>query len=138
MVFQDLNFEGALRFYFEDGNEKITKAIRLTNKSLVSEILPTLIEKFKPDLEQSSLLRKAKLYEVHDEDDREGKKRFIYNIHLVSSENVISSNENKIVTLDDDFYSSMGFSSNVVINSIYFIMTKNQYSKNMNFIVILN
>lgn len=73
MIFQDLNFEGALRFYFEDGNEKITKAIRLTNKSLVSEILPTLIEKFKPDLDQSTLLRKAKLYEVHDEDDREGK-----------------------------------------------------------------
>ena len=70
-----MNFEGALRFYFEDGNEKLTKAVRLTNSTLVSELLPTLIEKFKPDLDQSTLVRKAKLYEVHDEftdKDREG------------------------------------------------------------------
>ncbi|KAK3710657.1 hypothetical protein QZH41_011014, partial [Actinostola sp. cb2023] len=67
VVKEDLNFEGALRIYFEDGSEKLTKAVRLTNNTLVSELLPTLIEKFKPDLDQSTLVRKAKLYEVYDE-----------------------------------------------------------------------
>lgn len=65
--FQDLGFEGALRFYFEDGKEELTKALRLTNKTLVSELLPTLIEKFKPDLLNSAIEKKAKLYEVYEE-----------------------------------------------------------------------
>lgn len=65
--FQDLGFEGALRFYFEDGKEELTKALRLTNKTLVSELLPTLIEKFKPDLVNSTVEKKAKLYEVYEE-----------------------------------------------------------------------
>lgn len=65
--FQDLGFEGALRFYFEDGKEELTKALRLTNKTLVSELLPTLIEKFKPDLANSVVEKKAKLYEVYEE-----------------------------------------------------------------------
>ena len=65
--FQDLGFEGALRFYFEDGKEELTKALRLTNKTLVSELLPTLIEKFKPDLVNSAVEKKAKLYEVYEE-----------------------------------------------------------------------
>ena len=65
--FQDLSFEGALRFYFEDGKEELTKALRLTNRTLVSELLPTLIEKFKPDLVNSTVEKKAKLYEVYEE-----------------------------------------------------------------------
>ena len=64
---QDLGFEGALRFYFEDGKEELTKALRLTNKTLVSDLLPTLIEKFKPDLVNSTVEKKAKLYEVYEE-----------------------------------------------------------------------
>lgn len=66
---EDLSFEGALRFYFEDGKEELTKALRLTNKTLVSELLPTLIEKFKPDLVNSTVEKKAKLYEVYEEDE---------------------------------------------------------------------
>lgn len=66
---EDLGFEGALRFYFEDGKEELTKALRLTNKTLVSELLPTLIEKFKPDLANSVVEKKAKLYEVYEEDE---------------------------------------------------------------------
>ena len=66
-IFQGLNFEGALKFYFEDGREKLTKAVRLTNTTSVADLLPTLIEKFKPDLANSPLERKAKLYEVHEE-----------------------------------------------------------------------
>lgn len=66
---EDLSFEGALRFYFEDGREKLTKALRVTNKTLVSELLPTLIEKFKPDLLNSAVEKKAKLYEVYQEDE---------------------------------------------------------------------
>ncbi|XP_078347345.1 ras-associating and dilute domain-containing protein-like isoform X2 [Oculina patagonica] len=66
---EDLGFEGALRFYFEDGKEELTKALRLTNKTLVSELLPTLIEKFKPDLLNSAIEKKAKLYEVYEEDE---------------------------------------------------------------------
>lgn len=62
-----MSFEGALRFYFEDGKEELTKALRLTNKTLVSELLPTLIEKFKPDLVNSTVEKKAKLYEVYEE-----------------------------------------------------------------------
>lgn len=68
-----------MRFYFEDGNEKLTKAVRLNNRTLVSELLPTLIAKFKPDFDQSTLVRKAKLYEIHDEftdKEREGKRGF--------------------------------------------------------------
>jgi len=34
---------------------------------LVSELLPTLAEKFKPDLLNSSVEKKAKLYEVYEE-----------------------------------------------------------------------
>ncbi|KAK2557180.1 Afadin [Acropora cervicornis] len=64
---EDLSFEGALRFYFEDGREELTKALRISNKTLVSELLPTLAEKFKPDLLNSSVEKKAKLYEVYEE-----------------------------------------------------------------------
>ncbi|XP_074638048.1 ras-associating and dilute domain-containing protein-like [Acropora palmata] len=66
---EDLSFEGALRFYFEDGREELTKALRISNKTLVSELLPTLAEKFKPDLLNSSVEKKAKLYEVYEEDE---------------------------------------------------------------------
>jgi len=45
----------------------LTKALRLTNRTLVSELLPTLIEKFKPDLVNSAVEKKAKLYEVYEE-----------------------------------------------------------------------
>ena len=64
---QDLSFEGALRFYFEDGREELTKALRISNKTLVSGLLPTLAEKFKPDLLNSSVAKKDKLYEVYEE-----------------------------------------------------------------------
>ena len=43
------------------------KTVRLTNKTLVSELLPSLIEKFKPDLVNSSVEKKAKLYVRHEE-----------------------------------------------------------------------
>lgn len=73
---QGLNFEGALKFYFEDGKEELTKAVRLTNTTSVADLLPTLIEKFKPDLANSSLERKAKLYEVHEEGNKRKQAHF--------------------------------------------------------------
>ncbi|XP_013404586.1 ras-associating and dilute domain-containing protein isoform X2 [Lingula anatina] len=39
-------FEGVLRFYYARGQENLTKAVKLTNKTTVDSLLPELIEKF--------------------------------------------------------------------------------------------
>ena len=60
---QDLDYEGALRFYFDDGKSELTKAVRVTNRTTTEDLIPTLVEKFSlPKEEQYSL------YEVHEQE----------------------------------------------------------------------
>ena len=66
---QDLDYEGALRFYFDDGKSELTKAVRVTNRTTTEELIPKLVEKFSlPKGEQYAL------YEIHEQ---EGKDSFI-------------------------------------------------------------
>ena len=44
--FQELDYEGAVRFYFEAGRQELTKAVRISNKTKVEDLLPILVEKF--------------------------------------------------------------------------------------------
>lgn len=46
MFAQDLDYEGALRFYFEDGKNELTKAVRLTNRTSTEQLIPQLVDKF--------------------------------------------------------------------------------------------
>ncbi|XP_066291857.1 ras-interacting protein 1-like isoform X2 [Branchiostoma lanceolatum] len=39
-------YEGALRFYYEDGEREVTKAVRVRNTTTVEDLVPTLEEKF--------------------------------------------------------------------------------------------
>ncbi|XP_078609919.1 ras-associating and dilute domain-containing protein-like [Branchiostoma floridae x Branchiostoma japonicum] len=39
-------YEGALRFYYEDGEREVTKAVRVRNSTTVEDLVPTLEEKF--------------------------------------------------------------------------------------------
>lgn len=59
---QELDYEGALRFYFESGKQELTKAVQVTNTTNVKELLPILTEKFnlRKDLSQ------CVLYVVHE------------------------------------------------------------------------
>ena len=65
-LLQNLNYEGALRFYFLDGGKELTKAVRLNNKTTVKELLPSLVEKFRPGLE-NELVGFSKLYAVQEQ-----------------------------------------------------------------------
>ena len=51
-----------MRFYFEAGEEKLTKAVLITNKTNVKELLPILIEKFN----LSKDIRQCVLFVVHE------------------------------------------------------------------------
>ncbi|XP_065659576.1 ras-associating and dilute domain-containing protein isoform X3 [Hydra vulgaris] len=42
----ELDYEGAVRFYYDDGKSELTKAVRLTNRTSVEELIPILISKF--------------------------------------------------------------------------------------------
>ena len=44
--FQELDYEGAVRFYFEAGRQELTKAVKISNKTKVEDLLPILVEKF--------------------------------------------------------------------------------------------
>lgn len=60
--FQEVDFEGALRFYYiVDGDSELTKAVQLTNKTTVGELIPKLVEKF--SLQED---KQYSLYEISD------------------------------------------------------------------------
>lgn len=60
--FQELDYEGAVRFYFEDGDQELTKAVKVSNETKVVDLLPVLLSKF--NLLQESY--QYTLYVVHD------------------------------------------------------------------------
>ncbi|XP_037924933.1 afadin isoform X3 [Hermetia illucens] len=62
---ENLLFHGVMRFYFQDAGQKVaTKCIRVASDATVSDVIETLIEKFRPDMRMLSLPNYA-LYEVH-------------------------------------------------------------------------
>ncbi|XP_067643975.1 afadin isoform X2 [Eurosta solidaginis] len=62
---ENLLFHGVMRFYFQDAGQKVaTKCIRVASDATVSDVIDTLIEKFRPDMRMLSVPNYA-LYEVH-------------------------------------------------------------------------
>ncbi|XP_076466246.1 afadin-like [Babylonia areolata] len=63
---QDLEFHGVVRFYFQGGNgaSVITKCLRVSSTAATSNVIDTLIEKFRPDMRMLTQNKYA-LYEVH-------------------------------------------------------------------------
>lgn len=54
-----------MRFYFQDTGQKVaTKCIRVASDATVSDVIKTLIEKFRPDMRMLSVPNYA-IYEVH-------------------------------------------------------------------------
>uniref|UniRef100_A0A8C2SDG2 Afadin n=1 Tax=Capra hircus TaxID=9925 RepID=A0A8C2SDG2_CAPHI len=64
--FQDLEFHGVMRFYFQDkaAGNFATKCIRVSSTATTQDVLETLAEKFRPDMRMLSS-PKYSLYEVH-------------------------------------------------------------------------
>ena len=61
-----MEFSGVMRFYFQDrGQKAVTKCIRVHSNQTVGEIMPTLIEKFCPDMKMLSTPN-YELYEIHE------------------------------------------------------------------------
>lgn len=62
---QNLEFHGVVRFYFEDGDggNVATKCLRVCSSSSTIQVIQTLSEKFRPDLEV--LAGKYSLFEIH-------------------------------------------------------------------------
>ncbi|XP_050342445.1 afadin isoform X1 [Nymphalis io] len=66
---ENLEFHGVMRFYFQDSGQKIaTKCIRVASDATVSDVIETLIEKFRPDMRMLSL-GSYSLWETHGPDD---------------------------------------------------------------------
>ncbi|CAH0727900.1 unnamed protein product, partial [Brenthis ino] len=66
---ENLEFHGVMRFYFQDSGQKIaTKCIRVGSDATVSDVIETLIEKFRPDMRMLSL-GSYSLWETHGPDD---------------------------------------------------------------------
>lgn len=64
--FQDLEFHGVMRFYFQDSGQKVaTKCIRVASDATVEDVIGTLVEKFRPDMRMLSVPSYA-LYELHE------------------------------------------------------------------------
>ncbi|XP_071796754.1 ras-associating and dilute domain-containing protein-like isoform X2 [Asterias amurensis] len=63
---EGLKFAGALRFYFEDGGNKLAKAIWLTSQTTVEELMPRFREKF--NLLENGRWR-TNIYQVHNLDE---------------------------------------------------------------------
>ncbi|XP_055378008.1 afadin isoform X4 [Condylostylus longicornis] len=62
---ENLLFHGVMRFYFQDAGQKVaTKCIRVASDATVSDVIETLVEKFRPDMRMLSVPNYA-LYEVH-------------------------------------------------------------------------
>lgn len=65
-IFQDLEFHGVMRFYFQDSGQKVaTKCIRVASDATVEDVIGTLVEKFRPDMRMLSVPSYA-LYELHE------------------------------------------------------------------------
>ena len=62
--FQNLEFHGVVRFYFQDGANVVTKCIRVASTASTKEVVDVLIEKFRPDMRMLTRNSYA-LYEVH-------------------------------------------------------------------------
>ncbi|XP_035207092.1 afadin-like isoform X1 [Stegodyphus dumicola] len=63
---EDLEFHGAMRFYFQDAGQKVaTKCIRVASTATTTDVIQTLIEKFRPDIRMLSIPEYA-LYEIHE------------------------------------------------------------------------
>ena len=60
---QGLHFAGALRFYFEDGGNKLAKAIWLSSQTTVDELMPRFRDKF--NLLENGRWR-TNIYQVHN------------------------------------------------------------------------
>lgn len=55
-----------MRFYFQDAGQKVaTKCIRVSSTATTSDVIETLIEKFRPDIRMLSIPEYA-LYEIHE------------------------------------------------------------------------
>lgn len=66
---ENLEFHGVMRFYFQDSGQKVaTKCIRVASDATVSDVIETLIEKFRPDMRMLSL-GSYTLWETHGPDD---------------------------------------------------------------------
>ncbi|XP_062618363.1 afadin-like, partial [Saccostrea cucullata] len=61
---QDCEFHGVVRFYFQDGNNVVTKCIRVASSATTQEVVDVLVEKFRPDMRMLTANKYA-LYEVH-------------------------------------------------------------------------
>jgi len=61
-----LEFQGVMRFYFQDAGEKVsTKCIRVESTASTEDIIKVLIEKFRPDMKSLSSAKDYAVYEVH-------------------------------------------------------------------------
>ena len=62
---QKLEFNGVMRFYFEDhvGGNVATKCLRVCSNSSTQEVIEILSEKFRPDMKM--LTTSYSLYEIH-------------------------------------------------------------------------
>jgi afadin len=66
LLFQELEFHGVMRFYFQDSGQKVaTKCIRVASTASTQAVIETLIEKFRPDMRMLSVPEYA-LYEIHE------------------------------------------------------------------------
>lgn len=63
--YQNLEFHGVVRFYFEDsdGGNVATKCLRVCSSSSTIQVIQTLSEKFRPDMEV--LTGKYSLFEIY-------------------------------------------------------------------------
>ncbi|KAF1768988.1 hypothetical protein GCK72_000801 [Caenorhabditis remanei] len=66
---EDLEVEGVMRFYFQDGGEKVlTKCVRVSSTATTRAVVDALSEKFLPDLKMLSNDTYS-LWEVHENGD---------------------------------------------------------------------
>lgn len=66
---KNLNFQGAMRFYFQDSGQKVaTKCVNVTSADSTKEVIDVLIEKFRPDMRMLSVPEYG-LYEIHENGD---------------------------------------------------------------------
>lgn len=63
------NFQGAMRFYFQDAGQKVaTKCVNVTSANTTKDVIDVLIEKFRPDMRMLSVPEYG-LYEIHENGD---------------------------------------------------------------------
>ena len=61
-----------MRFYFQDADQRVvTKCLRVASSATVRDVVPTLIEKFRPDIRMLSApdYSQYALYEIHENGD---------------------------------------------------------------------